>query len=87
MKNMEIVYNESTETIRQMPQNYMIASRNACEWGGQSYWVMSPDLAADPKIVCAVTVALLEYENKYSEIPTGAIKKAKELYNKIEIHI
>ena len=80
MENLEIVYNEYTETIRQMPQNYMIAIKNGP-------WVMSPDLAADPKIVCAVTLALLEYENKYSEIPTGAIKKAKELYNKIEIHI
>ena len=80
MKNLEIVYNKSTETIRQMPQNYMIAIKNG-------HWVMSPDLAADPKIVCAVTVALLEFVNKYSEIPNGAIKKAKELYNKIEIHI
>ena len=53
MENQEIVYNEYTETIRQMPQNYMIAIKNGA-------WVMSPDLAADPKIVCAVTVALLE---------------------------
>ena len=86
MKN-EIVYCSYSETIRQMPQNYMIASKKNTEWGERSSWYIDPDLAADPKVVCAVTLAMLEYENKYSEIPTAAIEKAKELYNKIEINI
>ena len=86
MKN-EIVYCSYSETIRQMPQNYMLASKKNADWGEKSYWHIDPDLAADPKIVCAVTLSLMEYENKYSEIPTAAIEKAKELYNKIEINI
>ena len=55
MKN-EIVYCSYSETIRQMPQNYMIASKKNTEWGEQSSWYIDPDLAADPKIVCAVTL-------------------------------
>ena len=82
--NNEIVYCAYSETIRQMPQNYMIAHLAR---GYNSLWYVDPDLAADPKIVCAVTLSLMEYENKYSEIPMAAIEKAKELYNKIEINI
>ena len=82
--NNEIVYAPYSETIRQMPQNYMIAHLAR---GYRSVWYVDPDLAADPKIVCAVSLAMLEYENKYSIIPTAAIEKAKELYNKIEINI
>ena len=83
----DIVYDIYSETIRQMPQNYFLASKTSNEWGECFYWTVQPDLAADPVAVCALSLAMLEYENKYSESPTAAIEKAKELYNKIQINI
>jgi hypothetical protein len=56
-----------SETIRQMPQNYCLAVRRNNEW------VMHPDLAADKGIVVALTLSLMEHENKWSKSPAKAI--------------
>ena len=55
-----LVYNKSTQTIRQMPENYGIAYYN-----GQK-WLMEPDFYADKELILRVTLALLDIETKYS---------------------
>ena len=54
-----LVYNEATETIRQMPQNYLIAHRK------DKAWICEPDLAADRGLANRVFNALFEHKLKY----------------------
>ena len=58
-----IIHQEGSNTIRQMPQNYLIAYRT--ELGQSDHWNMDADLAADPYIVQKVCLALLDFETKY----------------------
>ena len=56
-----------SNTIRQMPENYLLAvHRNGA-------WLMEPDLAADKSLVVALTLSLMEHENKWSNSPLNAI--------------
>jgi len=56
---MNIVYSKNTETIRQMPENYLIAHKI------ENVWVCIPDLAANKKILVKTFKLLLEFDNKY----------------------
>ena len=55
-----VTYCESTQTIRQMPENYMLAM--CC----RGYWIMDPDFAADTRLVVALTLSLMQYENRWT---------------------
>lgn len=59
-----LVFNEYSETLRQMPENYLIAHADDFKY---KRWVCEPDLAADKAICLKVFMALLEYENKYQK--------------------
>ena len=54
-------FNESTQTIRQMPQNYLIA-----QFDGKR-WTCEPDLAADKNLVRRVFLELLTLSSKYQK--------------------
>lgn len=54
-----LVYNEGSETIRQAPQNYLIAHNV------KGHWICEPDLAADKELATRVFIALFEYDAKY----------------------
>ena len=56
-----------SNTIRQMPENYLLAVHR------EGAWKMDPDLAADKGIVVALTLSLMEHGNKWSKSPENAI--------------
>jgi hypothetical protein len=56
-----LVYNHATQTIRQMPQNYLIAQYNGFSWHSE------PDLAADKELALRVYLALFDHETKYNK--------------------
>ncbi len=58
---MELIYDSYSVTIRQMPQNYLIAHKAGNDW------ICAPDLAADRNLCVEVFTALLEYDNKYAQ--------------------
>jgi hypothetical protein len=66
---MEIKHCEYSDTIRQFPQNYLIAYRTF------NSWKCEPDLAADKKIATRCFLALFDYNTKYGS--------AENLINKI----
>ena len=45
MSNITIVYEEGSGTIRQMPENYMLAHNH------KGHWIVDPDSAADWKVI------------------------------------
>lgn len=54
-----LVYQHTTETIRQMPQNYLIAYKI------DKHWVCEPDLASDRYLAMRVFLALFDFNIKY----------------------
>ena len=52
-------YCSYSNTIRQLPQNYLIASQTV------NGWVCNPDLAADKNLATRVFLELFNYESKY----------------------
>ena len=66
---MKVIYAEGSETIRQMPENYLLAHRR------DGRWLCEPDLAADRKLAVKVFKAILSYEVKYGngEVVLAAI--------------
>lgn len=65
MKELLVVGN-SGDTIRQMPQNYLVAERmhkNSHQKNG--VWVSEPDLACNKVLAVKVYLALFEFELKY----------------------
>ena len=54
-----LAYQQVSNTIRQLPQNYMIASFE------NRRWVCEPDLAADHRLCLRVFKELLNYDSKY----------------------
>lgn len=58
MKN-NIVFSTSTNTIRQMPQNYLLAIKN------NGAWHLDFDLACSPVFARKVTTAYLNYSVKH----------------------
>ena len=62
-----IQYCDKSETIRQMPQNYMLAKFE------HNRWVMEPDLAADRNVVVSLTLSLMEHSHKWNKNGIHAI--------------
>lgn len=62
--DISIKFNANTQTIRQYPQNYLIASLGP-EHGSYS-WSMCPDLATNEKLVVATTLVLLKHQYKFA---------------------
>lgn len=56
-----LCFEESTDTIRQLPENYRIAYRE------NGRWVCEPDLAANRELASRVFNALFDYETKYGD--------------------
>lgn len=56
-----LTYCTYSETIRQMPQNYLIASKKL------GYWMIDFDISADINLVLRVTKALTTYESRYGD--------------------
>lgn len=54
-----VIYQKATETIRQMPENYLLAHRTF------GRWVCDPDIAANQKISSAIFLELFNYEYRY----------------------
>ncbi|MEN8122938.1 MAG: hypothetical protein ABFS35_21540 [Bacteroidota bacterium] len=55
-----LVYNEPTNTIRQMPQNYLIARGTINGWTTDGV-----DMAADKDLATRVFLELFNFESKY----------------------
>lgn len=68
-------------TIRQLPQNYLLAKHDE----GENCFKMDPDLAADQKMVVALTLALLNYENKYVNFPDAIIICAERILERLKL--
>lgn len=58
---MEIVFNSETLTIRQMPENYLLA------YLSNGRWVVDPDTACELRLAKAVTEAIGSYKGKHAE--------------------
>jgi hypothetical protein len=58
-----LIYQNSTETIRQQPENYLIASKDDLE--RNNGWLLNPDLSANPALVLKTSLSLLDYSTKY----------------------
>jgi len=80
MKN-TLVYQKGSNTIRQMPQNYLVAHKSPVHLG----WVCDPDMAADFELTTKVFSALRVFENKYATGPEllKSIEFKNESLNKV----
>ncbi len=54
-----LIYQEGSDTIRQMPQNYLVAHRTF------GRWTCDPDTAADKELCTIVFLELFNYESRY----------------------
>lgn len=72
-----LVYNEYSDTIRQAPQNYLIAYRR------EGKWIADPDLAADKGLAVQCFTALLNYENRWQSSGHHLLERIKRQTNKI----
>lgn len=61
-KSYSVVYCDYSQTIRLMPQNYLLAHKAR---PSNNYWVMEPDLAAPLGYVLLVTQVLMAFDCKY----------------------
>ena len=52
---------EYSQTIRQLPQNYVIAHIS------DRKWICEPDLAADKELCTRVFLELMNFESKYCQ--------------------
>ena len=59
---MELIFQKSTKTIRQMPENYLLAHFDEMR-GGR--WVCDPDLACDRYLAYKVFKTLLDFDFKW----------------------
>ena len=60
-----LVYCVKSQTIRQMPENYLIALRVGEK--GYQRWVVDCDIAADKELATRVFQALFDYNTRYGE--------------------
>lgn len=73
-----LVYCPNSNTIRQMPQNYLIAQKDVVE--AVNGWICHPDMAADRILCNRVFNALFDYDCRYQP---GEYLIQKINYNKI----
>ena len=72
-----ISYQDNSETIRQLPENYLIAYRI------NGSWICEPDMAANKELATRVFLALFDHKVKYGDglnllekvTPNGDFKK------------
>ena len=67
-------YSEGTNTLRQQPQNYMLAYWDE----NRKVWLMDPDAAAAPKLVVALTLSLMVDGNRFRPTPEKIFDTANE---------
>jgi hypothetical protein len=58
-------YEKGSETIRQKPQNYLIAFKDASRGG--SYWTLAPDLSANRVLIDKVLDAIMTFDGRYGD--------------------
>jgi hypothetical protein len=68
-----LTYQEGSETIRQMPENYLIAKKHL------NRWITDPDMACNKTLATKVFLALFDFDTAY-----GTGKKVLETANKIK---
>ncbi len=56
---MKVIYQPKSETIRQMPENYLLASKI------DNKWVCEPDLACNKKLAVKIFKLLFNHSVKY----------------------
>jgi hypothetical protein len=54
-------FQDNSETIRQLPENYLIAYRS------NGRWICEPDLAANKELAIRVFLALFDHDTKYGD--------------------
>lgn len=54
-----VIYQEGSDTIRQMPENYLLAHRI------NNRWICDPDTAANQKICTEIFLELFNYDSRY----------------------
>jgi hypothetical protein len=60
MKKAKVIYSESTDTLRLMPQNYLLAYRE------KGHWIIDPDMAVDKDLAVRVfKLVALVYNHKW----------------------
>lgn len=70
----QLVYQETTDTIRQMPENYLIAHRQ------NGRWVSDPDLGACPLLCMSVYSTITHsHANKYTATGEQIVDMATKL--------
>lgn len=52
---------EYSQTIRQLPQNYLIARKSGIRW------ICEPDLSADKELCTRVFLELMNFDSKYCQ--------------------
>lgn len=69
-----LVYSESSESIRQMPENYLIAHKQ------NGAWICNPDLSANSDLCVKVFRTIIySYANKYTATGQQIIDMALKL--------
>jgi hypothetical protein len=70
-----LIYQEGSGSIRQMPDNYLVAHR-----GNNGGWVSDPDLAADPALCVKVYRTINHsYANRYKATGQEVVDMATKL--------
>lgn len=82
-KKSHLEYCEYSKTIRQMPENYLIAHQLNSGAIKQirpmtPYWVCIPDLAANIDLATKVFQALFDFDTKYGSAQ-NLLQKVKEM--------
>ncbi len=67
-------YCDYSNTIRQFPENYLIASKK------ENKWICEPDLAANKKLIFKVFKELLNYKSKYCQDGLKLLAKLTPTY-------
>ena len=82
-----LIYSESTNTIRLLPENYGLAYF----FIDQKVWICRPGLAADKDICVALFREMMEFDNLHKKDPTklldrmnNSIKVAENQFSEVE---
>jgi hypothetical protein len=80
MEKQRLIYQEGSDTIRQMPENYLVA-----HWRGPSNgWASDPDIAANPDLcVSAYRTIIHSFANKYLATGNEIADMANKLHERL----
>ena len=56
---MKLIYQAGSDTVRQMPENYLVAYRR------ERRWICDPDPSADVELATKVFILLFQFGYKY----------------------